>query len=85
MCGLADILGLDPLHIANEGRFILFVKEDDAKKAISILQKFEDGQKAAIIGEVIEGHEKGLVTAKTLLGSEKIIHMPAGEILPRIC
>jgi hydrogenase expression/formation protein HypE len=83
--GLAEILGLDPLHIANEGRFVLFVKPEDAEKAVSILQKFEGGEKAAIIGEVIGEHEKGLVTAKTLLGSEKPIHMPAGEILPRIC
>ncbi|MFA6565663.1 MAG: hydrogenase expression/formation protein HypE [Candidatus Paceibacterota bacterium] len=83
--GLAEILGLDPLHIANEGRFVLFVKPEDAEKAVSILQKFEGGEKAAIIGEVVAEHEKGLVTAKTLLGSEKPIHMPVGEILPRIC
>ncbi len=83
--GLAEILGLDPLHIANEGRFVLFVKAEDALRTVKILQTFEGGEKAAIIGEVAGKNKNGLVTAKTLLGSEKPIHMPAGEILPRIC
>ena len=83
--GLAEILGLDPLNIANEGRFVLFVKPEDAEKTVEILRQFEGGEQATIIGEVVGEHERGLVTAKTLLGSEKIIHMPAGELLPRIC
>jgi hydrogenase expression/formation protein HypE len=83
--GLAEILGLDPLNIANEGRFVLFVKPQDAEKSVEILHQFEGGEKAAIIGEVVAEHKRGLVTAKTLLGSEKVIHMPAGELLPRIC
>ena len=83
--GLAEILGLDPLHIANEGRFVLFVKPEDAEKTVEILRQFEGGEQATIIGEVVAKHKSGLVTAKTLLGSEKIIHMPVGELLPRIC
>jgi hydrogenase expression/formation protein HypE len=83
--GLAEILGYDPLVLANEGRFVLFVKDEEAEHALEILHKCEGGEHAAIIGEVVGKHEMGLVTAKTLLGSEKPIHMPTGEILPRIC
>ena len=83
--GLAELLGIDPLHVASEGRFILFVEPALAKKAVYTLRKFPGGEKAAIIGEVVAEHKSGLVTAKTLLGSEKPIHMPTGEILPRIC
>jgi len=83
--GLAEILGLDLLNMANEGRFVLFVNKWEAEKVVKILRQFEGGEQATIIGEVIAEHEHGLVTAKTLLGSEKIIHMPAGELLPRIC
>lgn len=83
--GLAELLGVDPLHIASEGRFILFAEPTLAKKAVNTLRKFPGGEKAAVIGEVVAEHTSGLVTAKTLLGSEKIIYMPAGEILPRIC
>ncbi len=82
---IAEIIGLDPLYIANEGRFVLFVKAEDAEKAVKILRQFEGGEQATIIGEVVAEHTSGLVTAKTLLGSEKIIHMPAGELLPHIC
>jgi hydrogenase expression/formation protein HypE len=83
--GLAEILGLDLLNIANEGRFVLFANKWEAEKIVEILRQFESGEQATIIGEVVAEHKSGLVTAKTLLGSEKIIHMPAGEILPRIC
>lgn len=83
--GLAEILGLDPLHIANEGTFVLFVSPNDAERVVAILRTFANGRGAAIIGEVVAVHEHGLVTAKTMLGSEKMIHMPEGELLPRIC
>ena len=83
--GLTEILGLDPLHIANEGRFVLFVSKWWADDVVRILRTFEGGENATIIGEVVAEHEKGIVTAKTLLGGEKTIRMPAGEILPRIC
>jgi hydrogenase expression/formation protein HypE len=83
--GLCEILGYDPLTVANEGRFILFVRPHQAQKVVEILRQFEGGEQATIIGEVVAEHKSGLVTAKTLLGFEKIIHMPAGELLPRIC
>ncbi|MCK9351586.1 MAG: hydrogenase expression/formation protein HypE [Candidatus Paceibacterota bacterium] len=83
--GLAEILGYDLLHVANEGRFVLFVKPEDAEKTVKILQTFKGGEQAAIIGEVVKEHKTGSVTAETLLGTEKPILMPAGEILPRIC
>jgi hydrogenase expression/formation protein HypE len=83
--GLCEILGMDPLHVANEGRFVLFVEPLDVDAALTILRQYEISKNAAIIGEVIGDHERGLVTATTLLGSEKIIQMPEGELLPRIC
>jgi len=83
--GLSLILGIDPLHIANEGRFVLFVPKEEAEHALFVLRDYEEGKNAEIIGEVMREYEGGLVTAITLLGSEKIIQMPEGEILPRIC
>ncbi len=84
--GACEILGFDPLHVANEGRFALFVAEKDAKNSLDILQKHaKDGAVPAQIGKVTKSDTGGMVTLKTALGSERILDMPGGELLPRIC
>ena len=83
--GACEILGLDPLYVANEGRFITFVKEDQAGQALSILQKYPDMACASLIGKVKNINQTGTVTIKTQLGIERILDMLSGEQLPRIC
>lgn len=77
-----EILGLDPLHIASEGCFVAFVADQDAEKALSILQRHQPN--AAHIGAVTQG-KAGMVTLKTPIGGKRILDMPSGELLPRIC
>lgn len=79
-----DILGLDPLQVANEGTFILFVAEDEAVKTLNILKKQLNWKEASIFGQVLDD-SKDMVTIKTTLGTERIITMPIGEQQPRIC
>jgi hydrogenase expression/formation protein HypE len=83
--GYADMLGFDPLHIANEGVLVIFVHPDDADITLATLRSFEEGRRAAVIGTVTKEHTRGIVTTKTAFDSEKIIPMPEGELLPRIC
>jgi hydrogenase expression/formation protein HypE len=78
--GACEILGLDPLYVANEGRFIAFVAAQDAERALQAL-----GEQASQIGEVISSHEYGLVTLNSTIGATRIIDMLSGEQLPRIC
>lgn len=82
--GACEILGLDPLHVANEGRFVAFVDGGDAARALDVVRAHPVGAGAAVIGRVVDG-ELGLVTAKTRIGTMAIIEMPSGEQLPRIC
>ncbi len=82
--GACEILGLDPLYAANEGRFVLFVPEKDTEKALKIIKNDSAGTGAKHIGAVT-GKGKGLVTMKSLIGSSRIIDMLSGEQLPRIC
>jgi hydrogenase expression/formation protein HypE len=83
--GVCEILGFDPIYVANEGRFIAIVKKDDAGKALEILRKEDDGKYASIIGVVKGNNKNGLVTLKNLMGSNRILDMLSGEQLPRIC
>jgi len=76
---MCDILGLDPLYIANEGKFVCFVNEKDASKVKKAM-----GKKARAIGKVVSGHKKE-VYFKTLLGSSRILPMLESDQLPRIC
>ena len=80
--GVCEILGFDPLHIANEGCFIAFVAAEDHVLALDILRKHN--KKASLIGTVSEG-KPGRVTIETSIGGVRILDMPAGELLPRIC
>ena len=82
--GACEILGLDPIYIANEGRFMCIVPSDQAKKAIKIMQSHLVGEGASIIGRVDDKME-GIVLMSTFIGTSRIIDMPSGEQLPRIC
>jgi hydrogenase expression/formation protein HypE len=82
--GACELLGLDPLYIANEGKLVAVVGPEDADMVLAKMRKNKYGVQAAIIGEVTAGH-KGRVVMKTMIGSSRIVDMPAGEILPRIC
>jgi hydrogenase expression/formation protein HypE len=82
--GACEILGLDPIYIANEGRFVCLVPPSDAEKALKILQSHPVGEGAAIIGEVRE-RDGGMVSMTSEIGTTRLIDMPSGEQLPRIC
>lgn len=79
-----EMLGLDPLHIANEGKLVAIVEPKDAEAVLERMQKNQYGRNSAIIGEVREGHP-GRVVMKTRLGTSRIVDMLIGEPLPRIC
>lgn len=82
--GACEILGFDPLYLANEGRFISFVAPSDADRAVSILRAHPLGSGAVIAGRVLEG-PSSLVTMKSRIGATRIVDMFTGEQLPRIC
>jgi hydrogenase expression/formation protein HypE len=79
-----ELLGFDPLHIANEGKLAAAVAAEDAESILEAMKRNKYGGGAAIIGEVVEEHP-GQVVMKTSLGASRIIDMPVGELLPRIC
>ena len=82
--GACEILGFDPLYVANEGRFIAFVAEPDAGHALDVLRRFSVSADAAIIGKVSD-RPAGLVTMRSRIGATRIVDMLSGEQLPRIC
>ena len=82
--GACEILGLDPLYVANEGRFVAFVPPAFEGQALDILRKFEVSRDATIIGSVSAG-SPGLVTIKSRIGAQRILDLLSGEQLPRIC
>jgi len=82
--GACEILGLEPMYLANEGRFVAFVPQRDAERGLEILRRFDVSRGAVCIGEVRK-HPAGLVTMKSRLGTERILDMLSGEQLPRIC
>lgn len=79
-----EILGLDPLYVANEGIFIAFVDDSIAEDMVKDIRKMENGENAAIIGEVTQGHA-GKVLIKSVIGGKRVVNMQIGEQLPRIC
>ncbi|GAB6044488.1 hydrogenase expression/formation protein HypE [Caminibacter profundus] len=78
--GLCEIFGFEPMDLANEGTFVVAVKNEDAKKAEEILKRFNE--KASIIGEVTSQDK---VTLTSPWGTKRVIELPKGELLPRIC
>ena len=85
VAGACEILGLDPLYVANEGRFVAFVAPDDAERALAILREHAEDSEPAIIGRVAGRAESGYVTMKSLIGTSRVLDMLTGEQLPRIC
>ena len=80
-CGF---LGLDPIHVANEGKLVTLVAPDHADAVLAVMTATELGRRATVIGRVVEGHA-GVVVARTGFGSTRIVDRPLGEQLPRIC
>jgi hydrogenase expression/formation protein HypE len=82
--GVCEILGLDPLYVANEGNFLAIVAEGQGARAVETLRQHPLGARAALIGRVTAEHP-GVVVMKTRIGGERIVDMMSGEQLPRIC
>jgi hydrogenase expression/formation protein HypE len=80
-CGL---LGLDPLYVANEGKLVAFVAPDDAETVLAAMRAHPLGASAAVIGHCVHEHP-GMVVARTGLGGMRVVDLPIGEQLPRIC
>jgi hydrogenase expression/formation protein HypE len=79
-----EMLGLDPLYIANEGKLVAILPEELAENVLAAMHTHEYGKDAAIIGHVVSDHP-ALVTARTAIGGRRVVDVPAGELLPRIC
>lgn len=82
--GACEMLGFDPLYLANEGKFLIVADKNEAMKVLDILKSDPLGRNAAVIGE-IDFVEKGKVILKTVSGGRRIVDMPEGAQLPRIC
>ncbi len=82
--GACEILGLDPLYVANEGRFIALVAPEDAERALAVMRAHPLGTGANVIGRISD-EPSGLVTLTSRLGTRRLIDRLSGEQLPRIC
>ncbi len=79
-----EMLGFDPLYVANEGKLVAFVKAEDAEKILSVMRQTQYGEGAVIIGKVIQT-KSPQVRMRTAIGGTRLIDMLPGEMLPRIC
>lgn len=82
--GACELLGLDPLQVANEGRFAAVVPEKDAERALSVMRRHPEGAGARRIGRVLDD-DRGVVTLKNAIGVGRLLDRPMGDPLPRIC
>ena len=82
--GACEVLGIDPMYVANEGKLVAVVPAEFAATVVAAMRIHPLGREAAIIGEVVADN-RGLVTMRTALGTQRIVDMPVGEQLPRIC
>lgn len=82
--GACELLGLDPLYVANEGKLVAIVAPEAADELVAIMRRNARGEDAVIIGTVGDQHA-GLVTMRTVFGSTRIVDLLAGDQLPRIC
>jgi hydrogenase expression/formation protein HypE len=82
--GACEMLGLDPLYVANEGKLVAVVPPQEAEQALAALRGHPLGRAAAVVGEVVADHP-GMVVLKSRVGGERVVALLAGEQLPRIC
>ena len=82
--GACEMLGFDPLYVANEGRLVAIVPDKDADKVLKAMKKNKYGKEAVVIGKVA-AEKPGRVVMKTVLGAHRIVDMLVGDLLPRIC
>ncbi len=82
--GACELLGYDPLYLANEGKVVLFVAPEAAEEALSVMRSHRYGKEAAIVGELTSGHP-GRVVLRTSIGGRRWVDKLAGDMLPRIC
>jgi hydrogenase expression/formation protein HypE len=82
--GACELLGLDPLHIANEGQFLAVVAPEHADAALAAVRSVAGGERAAIVGEVRANPKRTLVSISAY-GSTRVVDMLVGDPLPRIC
>jgi hydrogenase expression/formation protein HypE len=82
--GACEMLGLDPLYVANEGKLVAIVAPEAAERTLAAMRAHPLGRDAAAIGEVVARHER-MVVERTVVGGERVVTMLAGEQLPRIC
>jgi hydrogenase expression/formation protein HypE len=80
--GACEMLGLDPLYVANEGKLIAAVPDEDAERLVAVMRAHPLGRNAAVIGRVVDQH---MVTLRSLIGGERVVTLLSGEQLPRIC
>jgi hydrogenase expression/formation protein HypE len=83
--GVCEILGLDPLFLANEGKMVVFCPEAEAQTVLEVMRNHAFGQDAAVIGQVAGLPGKGRLIMRTLIGGSREVDMPTGELVPRIC
>lgn len=82
--GICEILGFDPLYVANEGKLLVIASSDDAERILAVMKNHEFGKDSAIIGKVTK-ENAGKVIMKTRIGTNRVVDMLSGEQLPRIC
>ncbi|WP_071459878.1 hydrogenase expression/formation protein HypE [Bacillus massilinigeriensis] len=82
--GMCELIGFDPLYVANEGKAIIIVAEDQVDKALSIMNGYPEGKEAVVIGTV-SSLEKGRLLLETPIGSKRLLSRLSGSMLPRIC
>jgi hydrogenase expression/formation protein HypE len=82
--GACEMLGFDPLYVANEGKLVAIVPDEDAHKILKVMKKNKYAKDAVIIGEVV-AEKPGRVVMRTVLGGHRIVDMLVGDLLPRIC
>ncbi len=82
--GLCELLGFDPLYVANEGKVVMVVSEDDANKVLESIKESPFGKEASIIGEISKDHQR-MAWLNTSVGGRRVIEMLSGQQLPRIC
>jgi hydrogenase expression/formation protein HypE len=82
--GICELLGFDPLYLANEGKLLAFVKPEHTDRVLAAMKRDASGKDACIIGDVVDDHP-GKVFMTTRIGGSRIVDMLTGEQLPRIC